>query len=240
MGKVKVKRVSRVDIRANDAADGDIRRERTRERLAGAVLSLASERDISTASISELTRRAGIYRTTFYSHAETPMDLLIKVLSSELDLVRQEGIAELENDGQLFHDLSHRLLGEVVDHVVKHEAIYAGMDCASSIFALRTVLAEHIEASIALFLREGFLAPPSSRAEDAAIYSGFLAHGIAGAIEAWLRLPAPRDRKQLLTAIEATYPSWYAPEPGPRNVEARSARRAAPLSEPQKLKRRTP
>src|SRR3546814_16021520 len=67
----------------------DPRVERTRARLAEAVLALAAERDITTASVSELTRRAGVNRSTFYAHADTPVELLTRVLAAELDDVRR-------------------------------------------------------------------------------------------------------------------------------------------------------
>lgn len=210
--RTAINKSSRTVARAGDSTNDDIRRERTRARLAQAVLSIASERDIGSASIAELTKRAGIYRTTFYSHAETPTELLVKVLSDELDLVRQEGIVELEKGGRLRRGLSHRLLGEVADHAVKHRTIYASADRTTSTFALRSVLAEHIEASIALYIQKGFLTPPSLLCEDIALYSRFIAHGMAGAVETWLRFSVPQDREQLLRAIEATLPAWYAPE----------------------------
>ena len=163
----------------------DVRHERTRKRLAGAVLSLASRRDISSASVSELSRRAGIYRTTFYAHADTVVELLTKVLSSELDEVRRKYMIEQERTGQFLLDHARRSLSDVVDPVVKHEAVYGR---ASLTPVLRAVLAEHFQGSLSLAIRKGFVGRPSARPEDTAICSAFIAHGIARGIEAW---PAP-------------------------------------------------
>ncbi|SEQ77224.1 transcriptional regulator, TetR family [Faunimonas pinastri] len=193
----------------------DARVERTRARLAQAVLSLAAERDITTASVAELARRAGVNRSTFYAHAQTPVELLTRVLSSELDEVRRHTMEQLDFDGRLLRSLTRSTLCEIVDHIIKHEAVYGGTSHASSMFALRIVLAEHVEQSVLIVLREGFLVAPEPGPEAAALYAAFLAHGVAGAVEAWLHLPAPRDERVLLTAIEAMYPSWYAPDPGP-------------------------
>ncbi|MAF88606.1 MAG: TetR family transcriptional regulator [Pseudomonas sp.] len=190
----------------------DVRIERTRARLAEAVLGLAAERDITTASVSELTRRAGVNRSTFYAHAQTPVELLTRVLSAELDEVRRRGMAQLERDGLLLRDLTRSTLLEIVEHVLRHEAVYAGAGRASSKFALRVVLAEHIEQSMLTILREGYVSPPMPGAEAAALYAAYLAHGATGAVEAWLSLPAPRDERMLLAIIEAMYPPWLAPE----------------------------
>jgi AcrR family transcriptional regulator len=217
--------------KGGDAPLEDVRHERTRKRLAGAVLSLASERDISSASVSELSRRAGIYRTTFYAHAGTAVGLLTKVLSSELDEVRRKCMIEQERAGQLLLDHARRSLSDVVDHVVKHEAVYGR---ASLTLVLRAVLAEHFQGSISLDIRKGFVGRPSSRREDTAVCSAFLAHGIAGGIEAWLHLPTPRDREALLTAIESMYPTWYFPTSNPRNRSAKNGRHAGSIAKPKK------
>ena len=213
----------------------DVRHERTRKRLAGAVLSLASRRDISSASVSELSRRAGIYRTTFYAHADTVVELLTKVLSSELDEVRRKYMIEQERTGQFLLDHARRSLSDVVDHVVKHEAVYGRTSLTP---VLRAVLAEHFQGSLSLAIRKGFVGRPSARPEDTAICSAFIAHGIAGGIEAQLHLPATRDREALHTAIESMYPTWYFPTSNPRNRSAKNGPHAGSIAKPTRAKQR--
>lgn len=198
----------------HDDAIFDARVERTRAKLSEAVLALAAERDITKVSVSELTRRAGVNRGTFYDHAQSPVALLTRVLSLELDEVRNSGMDQLRRDGQLLRYLTRSTLQGIFRHVLKHEAIYAGPSGASSTFALRVVLAEHIEQSMLPILREGYVA--SATAEDDAIplQAAYLGHGAAAAVEAWLKLPAPRDEALLLRSIEAMYPTWLAPETG--------------------------
>src|SRR3546814_18259744 len=87
---------------------------------------------------------------------------------------------------------------EIVAHVVRHEAVYGSLNRISSVFALRIVLAEHIEQSVRIILREGFVVPPDTGPEAAQLYAAFIAHGAVGAVEAWLHLPAPRDERLLL------------------------------------------
>jgi AcrR family transcriptional regulator len=204
--------VSTPTLPMRDGAE-DARIERTRGRLAEAVLALAAERDITTASVSELTRRAGVNRSTFYAHAQTPVELLTRVLAAELDEVRRRTMTQLERQGLLMRDLTRSTLHEIVDHVVRHEAVYGGSGRASSTFALRVVLAEHVEQSVLIVLAEGFAVPPIPGPDAARLAAAFIAHGAAGAVEAWLRLPAPRDEAMLLAAVEAMYPPWYAPDP---------------------------
>jgi AcrR family transcriptional regulator len=189
----------------------DARFERTRMRLRAVVLALASERDITTASVAELTRRAAINRSTFYSHAQTPIQLLTSVLSQDLDEVRQRTAAHLERDGLLFRDVTRTTLNDIADHVVRHEGVYGSTSRGSSMYALRVVLAEHVEQSVLTLFQEGFVIPPLAGPESAVLQAAFIAHGVAAAVEAWLRLPPPRDKEMLLRAVESMYPTWYAP-----------------------------
>ncbi|WP_162916390.1 TetR/AcrR family transcriptional regulator [Cohaesibacter haloalkalitolerans] len=197
----------------------DIRIERTRARLAEAVLTLAAESDIAGVSVAELARRAGVNRSTFYDHAQSPVELLTRVLSQDLDHMRRTGMEQLRRDGQLLRYLTRSTLREIIRHVVRHEAIYAGPSCSSSTFALRVVLAEHIEQSMLTILGEGFVSMPVADDQLVPLMAAFLGHGAAGAIEAWLGLPSPRDEDRLLSTIEAMYPPWLAPVMGTEQDE---------------------
>jgi len=191
----------------------DARFERTRARLAEAVLTLASEQDITTASVAELARRAGINRTTFYSHAESPVQLLTRVLSQDLDDVRSRTVKQMDRDGLLLRDVTRTTLQEIINHVLRHEGVYGSNNLTSSMYSLRVVLAEHVEASVLQVFQAGFVTPPQSDPQSAALHAAFIAHGVAGAVEAWLRFPLPRSSELLLEAVEAVYPSWYATAP---------------------------
>lgn len=188
----------------------DARWVRTRARLAAAVVGLAAERDITSASVAELTRRAGINRTTFYAHAQTPVELLSRVLADDLDRVRRETTDRMDEEGVLLRDLTRKTMRQILDHVLRHENVYHGASLASSRYALRVVLAEHVEQSILLVFREGFVIPPSGMGM-AEFSAAFIAHGVAASVEAWLRRPSPRDEAALLAAIDSMYPAWYAP-----------------------------
>ncbi len=193
----------------------DARIERTRARLAEAVLTLASERDIASVSVAELTRCAGVNRGTFYDHAQSPAALLTDVLTRELDEVRRVGMDRLRQDGLLLRHLTRSTLQGIFQHVLTHEQIYAGPSHSTSVYALRVVLADHIEQSTRLILSGGFAIPPMMEPHTLPLFASYLAHGVVGALEAWLRLPTPRDEEMLLAVIEAMYPTWLAPENAP-------------------------
>ncbi len=57
----------------------DIRVQKTKERLKSALLSLMHEKSIERISISEICRKSGINRNTFYQHYKDIKDLLDEV-----------------------------------------------------------------------------------------------------------------------------------------------------------------
>src|SRR3546814_13499705 len=99
---------------------------------------------------------------------------------------------QLDRDGLLLRDLTRSTMREIVAHVVRHEAVYGSLNRISSVFALRIVLAEHIEQSVRIILREGFVVPPATGPEAAPLYAAFIPHGALGAVAAWTPLPPPR------------------------------------------------
>ena len=189
----------------------DARQKRTRQRLEEAVLLLASERDITSASVSELTRRAGIVRTTFYAHANTPVQLLTDVLSKELDDVREALMQELDHGIAPggFRALTQRTMNKILDHVVRHKGVYGSVNSASSAYALRTVLSKHISGCVIRILEGGHVTPPSTKPDHLRLYASFLATGAAGAIEQWLQSEKPIARAALLAAVNDVLPDWY-------------------------------
>jgi len=192
------------------AARCDARVRRTRLSLKKAILLLAAQRDVAGLSVSELSRSVHINRATFYAHAESPVTLLAQVLSDELNALHERNIALMKRDGFLTQANARRTMEEIVDHVLAHEAIYANH--ATSSLSLRIVLVDHVEQSVLRLFQEGYCVPPLPGPDACRLFSGFIAHGAIGAVEAWLKLPPPRDRQLLIAVVEAVYPHWYAPE----------------------------
>lgn len=64
--------------------EDDPRFQRVREQLVRAVVDLAAEKPAEQISVSELTARARVARTTFYKHAESPAGLLAAHLINQV------------------------------------------------------------------------------------------------------------------------------------------------------------
>ena len=68
----------------------DARQKRSQVALHRAIIDLATARDVSSLTVSEITDRAGVNRSTFYAHATSAAELLCAALAAELDAIRDE------------------------------------------------------------------------------------------------------------------------------------------------------
>lgn len=201
---------------AGDGSALDVRTRRTRARLREAVVRLASEGPVEDIAVADLVRAARINRTTFYKHAASPAAVLQQVLYEDLDRVRAAWIsgtlaAELPVREVLDH-ASHAL----VDHLERHDALYTAGLVGHRSAVLHQLLVDHFTASVRdLLTRDPRILPDGegSVAWRTDAHSRFVAHGEAGVVEAWLTLPAPRDRNLFVSAVAAVLPSWLAPRP---------------------------
>lgn len=184
----------------------DARAERSRSRLSAAVLRLAAERDAVTLSVAEVARAAEVHRSTFYEHAESPAGLLRDVLRAELDVLRDRHLRDIPAGG-----VPTAVLGvtqDVLDHVEAHADVYARALGAGEDASLHTMLSTHFRESIALLVESGAVDAPASLT-GSELLARYLADGTVGAIDAWLRRPAPRSREEFLAAYADLVPAWW-------------------------------
>ncbi|MFJ6436359.1 TetR/AcrR family transcriptional regulator [Streptomyces sp. NPDC091416] len=201
------------DPAAGEAPPLDVRVRRTRDRLREAVLRLASERPVEEIAVADLVREARVNRTTFYKHADSPATVLEQVLYEELDRVRAVWITDLAARLPV-HEIWARSSGVLLDHLERHDALYTVGLVGHRSAVLHHLMVEHFTASVSTLLEGNPEAVPGQdgplawRVEAA---SRFIAHGEAGIVEAWLSLPAPRDRQLFVSAATALLPSWLIP-----------------------------
>ncbi|GAA0958124.1 TetR/AcrR family transcriptional regulator [Frigoribacterium faeni] len=185
----------------------DARIVQTTRSLHSAIVELASRQPVSTITVADVTRAAGINRATFYSHATSPGSLLTDVLTPELDAIRDEDARLRSEPGSDPEALTRLAVERVVDHVVRYREMYRLALPDRLDASIHHALAAHFEATSLQHvddLPEG--AVPSGVAPH--IAAGFFAHALVGAIEAWLR-GKRTSRKTLLDTITAMIPSWW-------------------------------
>lgn len=189
----------------------DARILHTTAALREAILRLAADRPVSTITVADVTRAAGINRATFYSHAVSPGSLLADVLTPELDRIREDDAearrtaAARGASADELAAITRRGIDAVVEHVVSHRDIYAKGLPDTEDASLHRLLVEHFTVSSAQHIRELPTVRPTMLDDVAA---GFVAQGFVGAIEAWLAGPR-RSRRSLVETITLSFPSWW-------------------------------
>lgn len=190
----------------------DARILHTTAALREAILRLAADRPVSSITVADVTRAAGINRATFYSHAVSPGSLLADVLTPELDRIRDDDAAarraafERGAGPDELEAITRRGIDAVVEHVVAYKDIYGKALPDPEDGSLHRLLVDHFTISSAQHIRE---LPAEGRPElldDVA--AGFVAQGFVGAIEAWLAGPR-RSRKSLVQTITLSFPAWW-------------------------------
>ncbi|MBO0778862.1 MAG: TetR/AcrR family transcriptional regulator [Ktedonobacteraceae bacterium] len=112
-------------------------------------MSLMTERDFESITVTDICERAMVHRTTFYKHFEDKYDLLLQGMQDMHDSIIEEMDASVgtapESDAVL-------RMRRVFEHVSRHERFYRLMLCGDGVgkfhTLLRTYLADRIETHL--------------------------------------------------------------------------------------------
>lgn len=121
----------------------DPRYVRVRASLVSAVLELAAEVPAEELSVSQVAALARVSRTTFYSHASSPSQLLAATLVSEVQPKLDVLAERMSHAGVDYVALWREIYLVLLDHVMQHRRIYETL-LSSNSFALSSVL-EYLE-----------------------------------------------------------------------------------------------
>ncbi|MFD1713707.1 TetR/AcrR family transcriptional regulator [Amnibacterium flavum] len=193
----------------------DPRFKRSRDLLRAAVYELAGERPITEVSVSDLCRRAGVSRDTFYRHASSPLVLLTDSLAAEV-MALAESYGDLparSADGSSVFDPAERAL---LSHIAEHATVYRNALQPQIVAPLRASLEGMIRASLLEHVRRHpEILPDAVRAADEqtlTMLAAYAASGTVGAIEIWLAgddLDVDRGSAVILAAS----PEWWHGHP---------------------------
>ncbi|QZY51456.1 TetR/AcrR family transcriptional regulator [Leucobacter tenebrionis] len=189
----------------------DARIVRTRAALNRAIIDLATEKAVPSITVSELAAEAGINRVTFYKHFTTPAEALGAALTLDLDETRKrfiDGHGSHEGDPiEFFRDS----VNEVLDHIDRHRSLYELSVHSPQDGTVPNLLADHFTETITQYLETRARLDPPLPDVDRSIVSRFFAHGLVGAIKAWL-LSGSSDRDEVLRSVMVIGPDWWLPE----------------------------
>ncbi len=197
----------------------DPRFTRSARALADAVLELASDRPVELISVTEIARRAGVTRATFYNHATSPEALLAQTLEAELDTIRGHFVERASAGPEEVERIWRQVELEVVEHVLRHAAVYrVGLAPAAGAHGsvLADVLARHLEGGLLAYAAARSRGDAERDATRLAMAAAFVSQGTVGALRAWLLSPAPHDPQFAVDWIVAMVPElWFAFEATP-------------------------
>lgn len=178
---------------------------RSHLRLHAAILELAAERSPAELSVTEIAQKAGVHRSTYYEHADSPEALLAAALRTELDEIRDTHLT----DGALpVAAATQATTLAVLEHVERHEAIYRRGLRDEDSSGLRALLAAHFRDSVRLLEADGYYRPPFDTAPEHRAFAidataRYIAGGAVGLLAAWLETPSPRDPDLYIVAQTA-------------------------------------
>jgi AcrR family transcriptional regulator len=191
----------------------DPRIARTDRALESAILELAARRPVSTITVADLTEAAGISRATFYNRHDSPLELLIGVLTADLERChrREEqwrAQAVTASPGPSPEEALRVTTGDVIDHVARFAEIYRhAIDDPADRGVYAALVRDFADYALEFMAHS---TNPGIPAANRGIAAQFLAHGFAGAIAAWLREESPTTRDDLLDAVVACAPAWWS------------------------------
>ncbi|MGK9146757.1 TetR/AcrR family transcriptional regulator [Plantibacter flavus] len=193
----------------------DARQRRTRARLANTILTLAAERPTTELSVSEISARAGINRSTFYQHAAAPCDLLESVLADELTALNVTHLSSVSAEDA--PAAIARVTVATLRHIEEHAEVYRiglGDDVIGA--SLQPMLNRVLTATILEIFDRGAIVLPELDVLDTAerdrfvrSAASFVAAGSVAAFRVWLDSPAPRDIPAFLELVPMLLPSWW-------------------------------
>ncbi|QHC66348.1 TetR family transcriptional regulator [Rathayibacter sp. VKM Ac-2759] len=190
----------------------DARQKRSQVSLHRAIIDLATAGEVSGLTISDITDRAGVNRSTFYAHASSAAELLCAALNAELDAIRDDYLDTLRG-GAATDTTIRQGTARILAHLELHRDLYMrAFDSPGGDSGLRAMLAVHFRAAVIATLETGTLDLPESEVLGTFLADGtasFLAAGSTGLMEEWLRLPAPRSPDTYLAAYRRLLPSWW-------------------------------
>lgn len=178
----------------------DPRTRRSRSALEAALLELIAERELAQISISDVTKRAGVNRSTFYEHYTGLDDLAASACTVHFDeLVKSAPLSTSDSVGDV--QQARHSLANLFVHVSEHAHLY------------RTLLGAEGSARVINHLLQRITAGARNRTastgehdDDFAEHphdpaAAFIAGAVLGAVIDWLRRGCPGTPEQMSAAI---------------------------------------
>ncbi|OLT30212.1 TetR family transcriptional regulator [Actinomadura sp. CNU-125] len=185
----------------------DRRARRSRAALQAALLSLIGERDLARISVSDVTKRADVNRSTFYEHYADVPDLAAAACARTFDELIAATPVLLPGDDPDERRLGREALAGVFAHFAEHAGLYRAVLGPGG--GARVINHLHRRLTIAVHVnlvgpRAGTHADdPSDVPHDPV--AAYLAGAVLGAAADWLGRGCPGTPEELSAALVGAY-----------------------------------
>jgi AcrR family transcriptional regulator len=196
-------------------ASGDPRAARTRQAIIGAVHELAAEGGAAP-SVSEIVRRAGVSRSSFYTQFASMDELASAVLREAFTTIGTAKRAMHRDGTASFAEASRVAIAALVAHVAEHRGLYRlGLTVTPS-FHVEALEALAAQVRQAIALAAGTVG--GIPAETEAVY---VAGGMLAVLRSWIQGGLLGTVDDIRDQMFALLPSWVvSAEPSSRAERA--------------------
>jgi AcrR family transcriptional regulator len=194
------------DMRRRElAATSDARVQQTRHRIVTALNEVLTEhRPVSVAAVCT---RAGIGRSTFYTHFATVGDVVAHVVDTMFDELARRDVERRTEHSMPRTAITRLGMHELLEAVTERKHFFLYALSAPTTERVR----EHLVQEMAQSLRGTILA---ERPDASALYLGtvaeYIAGGVVGILLGYVEDPRGRDADMLTNILVELLPSWLA------------------------------
>jgi AcrR family transcriptional regulator len=181
----------------------DRRSQRTRRLVNDAMLELLFEKHYDVITVQDILDRAGIGRSTFYTHFFDKEDVLTSIAEQMLDLFSQQ-LSQRQGKGAIIPVL------ELFEHVQQHEQYFRAMlrGHTAEVFweAAQTAFSKTVEQALSTVYAEN-----ASPAISRDVIAQYLTGSILALLKWWLKaeMPySPEDMEQMVQQL--AFPGVWA------------------------------
>ncbi|OUZ08215.1 TetR/AcrR family transcriptional regulator [Bacillus pumilus] len=174
-----------------DCYRGDRRATESKQQLRKALFQLLSEKEWGKISVQDLTKAAGIHRTTFYQHYEDKFDLAQQVMDEMFDVMKCAIFAPVQEDDLEKEHPAYVYIYRFYQHLQEHEKEYQILLKRGRELNIHETVRAFFEESFSLG-KEGVAgSKPDSHLVPIDMQKQFVISAYVGTAEWWLRTGRP-------------------------------------------------
>ena len=188
----------------------DPRFQRIRSKLIDAILTLAAEKPAEQISVSELTEAAGVSRTTFYKHSNSPPSFLADYLVSAL-APRMEPIAHLlDQPGPGYLMQWREIHLALLEHVAANHRVYTHVLPEGGHSVVLAIITSYFDALFEEFVRDfaRHVEGPAPSEVWIQMAASQQVHNTIAMVQSWLKTGMADDPDEVVAAYFSLLPPW--------------------------------